>query len=161
MHQVTCITGTTWLLIVVWSWSLLTGLSSLKSKIKKLEHWSPPFSFLQPHCDSEQKNKIFLFFILHLDNIFDQNYPRSFSLLVSHFCTPSNSQPQNTQKMSQLPKQHAPAPARALRFNNNENGLGSLAFFKAFLKDWLVPLILSRFPKGRYFFIWSPTWINK
>ena len=126
---------------------------SLCSKMKGLEQMV--FRVLLPStvilC-MVAMDKVSLSFTLLLGNILVPGFPPHpslFSVPTSTLPHTASFQitPQNTVKMSQFPElQHASFPARVLRLIMMRLASALPAFLKAFLKDWLAPLILYHFP---------------
>lgn len=93
----------------------------------------PPF-----HCDSVRGGSgqgVFVHYTA-LGQYLSPRIPLHPSLLSAHFLPTASFQitPQNTVKMSQFPSCML-LPSQSSEIDNDETGLGLLAFLKAFLKD--------------------------
>lgn len=127
---------TTWLLSSSVIASLCTRAQFLSSKIKGLQQMVSNALFFYHTVPGGSGQALFVLYSVlgqYLRPKFPLNPPLFlFPLPPSPTQSPSNSHPQNSLKMSWLPKlQPAPAPVRALRFDNNENGLGSAGFLQS------------------------------
>lgn len=108
------------------------------AKWRGWSRWSPKSSFLLPYCDPVRGGRGQYVFVLYY-SAFEQhlrpNLPQillSSCFLHSHTPPPSNSHLQNSVKMSRFPKlQHDSSLTGVLRFNNDENGLGSAGFLRS------------------------------